>query len=353
MVYFNSTSDMTNQKIRFFLMASAGLLFFSACRKVEKPDNLIDYDVAYVVNGESNSITMYNTVTLKLIEEVAILKGSWAHHINTNMNQDKLLISITGSDMSGGHAGHGDDTKSYILELSAKELNVLNFKKLDHVAHNAIYAMNDQEIWVPQLTSDGYIVRYSADNMKELGEIQVGSEPLEITMSANASYYFVCNGDDNTVSVISSSDASVVKTIQVGDEPVGAWPAANNKMYADCEVSKEIYEIDVTTLNVIDTIPLSFTPAYVAYNDFMNQLWVTDAEYGGVRYFEQTAGEWVEMGFLATGNNAHAIAFSEDEKTAFVTNQNDNTLSVINVLSLTVTTTLYTASKPNGILIIP
>ncbi|MBK7128174.1 MAG: YncE family protein [Crocinitomicaceae bacterium] len=344
---------MINQIIRFFLLTIGALIIFTACRKVEKLDNLIDYDVAYVVNGESNSITMYNTATLELVEEVAIQKGSWAHHINTNMNKDKLLISITGTDMSSGHAGHDNETKSYILELSAKELKVLNFKKLDHVAHNAIYAMNDQEIWVPQLTTDGYVIRLSADNMKELGQISVGSEPLEITMSANAAYYFVCNGYDNTVSVISATDATVVKTIQVGDEPVGAWPAANNKMYADCEVSKEIYEIDVTTLNVTDTITLTFTPAYVAYNDFMNQLWVTDAEHGGVRYFEQIAGEWIEMGFLATGNNAHAIAFSEDEKTAFITNQNDNTLSVVNVLSLTVTNTLFTASKPNGILITP
>lgn len=210
---------------------------------------------------------------------------------------------------------------------------------------------SDEEVWITEMEDQGTILKLDAKSLKEKGSIAVGSTPLEITKDQNGTYVFVANGSGNSISVVSAATGEVVKTIPVGLEPVGAWPASNNKMYVDCEVSKQIYEIDVTTLTVTDTIALTYTPAYVAYNQTLSELWVSDAQNGGVHNYQLVAGSWVEQAFLATGSNAHAIAFNADYSKAYVTNQGQGNVSVINPTTFVKIKDITVETKPNGIYI--
>lgn len=324
----------------------------NSCSKIEKTNEDIDYPAAYVINGESNSISIVNLETNELVESCKFKKGSWPHHIYANTDKDELIVSLTGADLSGGHAGHGSADASYMMVLRANDLKMLSYLKTDHTAHNGIFMKNGTEIWLPQMTEDGYILRLNSKNLKEIGTISVGAGPLEITTDINSTYAFVANGDGNSITVIDAETAEVVKTISVGDEPVGAWPALNNKMYVDCEVSKEVYEIDVSTLEVTDTIALGFTPAYVAYNNLTSELWVSDAEFGGIHTYELINGNWTELAFLGTGANAHAIGFNAAFTRAYVTNQFANSVSVIDTETLTKVIDIPVGYKPNGILIL-
>lgn len=60
---------------------------------------------------------------------------------------------------------------------------------------------------------------------------------------------------------------------------------------------------------------------------------------------------WMHGGAFNTGAGAHAISFTIDGNTAYVTNQTANTVSVVNVTNHTVTKTIAVGKKPNGITI--
>ena len=60
---------------------------------------------------------------------------------------------------------------------------------------------------------------------------------------------------------------------------------------------------------------------------------------------------WMHGSSLNTGAGAHAIAFTTDGNTAYVTNQTANTVSVVNTSNHLVTKTINVGKKPNGIVI--
>ena len=69
-----------------------------------------------------------------------------------------------------------------------------------------------------------------------------------------------------------------------------------------------------------------------------------------VRSVGYKAGMDMKMGDIKTGPGAHGIVFSPDGSRAYVTNQDEGTLSVIDAKSHKVVKSVKTGSKPNGLL---
>ncbi|MDT9091258.1 YncE family protein, partial [Escherichia coli] len=83
-----------------------------------------------------------------------------------------------------------------------------------------------------------------AQTLETMKTIPVGRVPAEVTFSPDGRYAFVANGTSNDVSVVDAATKTVVKTLPMDREPVGAWPGADGMMYVDCEVGKTIKAID-------------------------------------------------------------------------------------------------------------
>lgn len=336
------------------LLGTSFLLF--SCNKIDKTDPSIDFPAAFVINGESNSISIINRTEAVVAQTCEFKKGSWPHHIYASQSGDQLVVSLVGADLSGGHAHHGGTSTegdSYLMVLDASTFKILACTKAESASHNAIFMNDDSEIWAAEMSDDGDIVIYDSKSFREKERIELNKSSLEITKDMSETYAFVANGSGKSITVIKIDDKSIVKTLGTGDEPVGAWPAANQKMYVDCEVSKEIYEIDVATLSITDTIPLAFTPAYVAYDSLHQNLWVSDTDNGGIRKYILTGSDWIEAAYLPTAAGAHAIGFDETYSIAYVTNQEAGTVSLINTASFTKIVDLVVGKKPNGICILP
>ena len=60
---------------------------------------------------------------------------------------------------------------------------------------------------------------------------------------------------------------------------------------------------------------------------------------------------WMDAGVITAGDGAHAIAFTTDGNTAYVTNQMAKSVSVLNVANHTVIKTITVGNKPNGIVL--
>jgi YVTN family beta-propeller protein len=344
---------MKNNNLIFAILI---VLIVAACKKTGldiSPDLNISYPAAYVVNGGDNNISVVDLATNTVKEKIDMGGVTFPHHVYFNKDKTLMSVAIISQDLSGGHSGHGSSLVGgyRILVIGTKTGNLKKDLTTTNLPHNGIFSPDGSELWVGQGADAGQVLVYNVSDFALKSTINVGKLPSEVTFSADGTYAFVANTGDGTVSVIDPTTKTVKSTITVGKAPVGAWAGSNNKMYADNETDQTVSEIDAKTLKVIETISLGFKPGYVAYNDHTSEVWVSDATNGKVVYYKVISGKWTKQGDIVTGSDAHAIAFTANHKTAYVTNQGAATVSVIDVSNHKVTATINVGSKPNGIVL--
>jgi YVTN family beta-propeller protein len=199
----------------------------------------------------------------------------------------------------------------------------------------------------------GKVLVYDAASYSLKNTIAVGMEPAEVTFSADGSRAYVANGGDNTVTVINPDTKVVSATIPVGDNPVAAWVGKDGKMYVDNEDGQTISVISVVSNQVIQTIDLGFMPGSVAHHAQKNELWVTDPVNAKVHYYtwDTSMNNWMHQSAFITAAGVHAIAFTDDGSMAYITNQEANSVSVVEVATHTKLKDIPVGKKPNGIII--
>ncbi|MBS2012594.1 MAG: hypothetical protein JST00_06900 [Deltaproteobacteria bacterium] len=358
------------------------------------PIAAVDSDAVYVVNGEDSSISVVDPTSGKPLGTIALLNVKFPHHVYLSPDRARLAVAVPGHDLSGGHSGtpvaaempaghgamasapggggahpmaaevrpaamdmgeHGGEaaTKSEssggaVLLLDARTGATVASRRLPAPNHNAIFSPDGKEIWTAQLVDAGTVLVLDAQTLETTKTIAVGRVPAEVTFSPDGKHVFVANGTSNDVSVIDAATKTVVKTLPMDREPVGAWPGADGMMYVDCEVGKTIKAIDPKSLSVVRTYALGFTPAYAAVPPSRTEeLWLTDTDAGKI-VFNKTSAD-AKTSEIATAPGAHALAFGPDGKTAYVTNQLGASMSIIDTTTKTVKATIPVGKKPNGI----
>lgn len=336
-----------------------------SCRK-HKMDDMgmseknIDYPAAYVINGESSTLSVINVTTNTVTETIELMSSGgnmamWPHHASlfNIFDVSRIAIGVPGVDLSAGHAGNMGDMKGKVIVMDALKGTIIKDIEVPAMNHNAAFSPNGKEIWTSQMEMKGKVLVYDAQSYTLKNTISVGMEPAEVTFSADGTRAYVANGGDNTLSVIDPVTKAVIKTIPVGANPVGAWVGYDGKMYLDNEDGKSISVIDVASNTVVQTIQLGFMPGSAAHNPSRKELWVTDPENGKVHYWtwDAAANQWVHRGIFNTGAGAHAVAFTNDGNVAYVTNQLAASVSVINIADHTKIKDVAVGKKPNGIVI--
>lgn len=357
------------------LIIAIGLTLFTlpGCMHMDhspalQPELNINYPAAYVVNAEGNSLSVIDLSSQQVKETISFGQASmshggthggtmnhmimWPHHIYLSPDGNKLGIGVPGVDLSAGHTGGTHGMQGRVLVVNPRTGATSVNQPTPVMNHNAIFSPDGSEIWTSQMDMNGQVLVYDATTFALRKTIPVGMEPAEVTLSANGKYAFVANGSSNSVTVINVADKSVAKTITVGEDPVGAWPGADGSMYVDNEKGQSISVISVNTLSVTETVKLGFTPGYAAYHPTRSELWVSRAGTGtGVVIFERVNGSWQKREEVATGLDAHAIVFTKDGTTAYITNQGAATVSVVDVAKRTKTKDIAVGKKPNGIVL--
>jgi len=339
-----------------FLMMLGGVIALAGCGGIDNgamvapstvPVAAITYDALFVVNGEANSISIINANTLELAATIAIENASFPHHVNLSPDKASLAVAIPGADLSGGHGGvgHSNASMGAILQIDALTGKTRSARRLDGPNHNGIFSPDGREIWTSQMTMNGKVLVLDASTLQTKQTITVGDMPAEVTFSRDGRFAFVANGMSNNVTVIDSITKAVVKTIDVGANPVGAWSGGDGAMYVDNEAGRTLTAINATSLEIVRTYNLGFTPGMAATAP-NGELWVTDAQNGKVVFFSSSTA--TKVGEIATGAGAHAIAFSTDGTTAYISNQGADSVSVIDVLSHAFRRTIAVGAKPNG-----
>lgn len=336
---------------KIFIVAIATIAIITSCKKDNDTNTDITYNAAYIVNGSSNSISVINLSNNTVARTINLTGVSYPHHIALSPDKTKIIVGVPGMDLSNGHSNIMAGMTGMFVVLDAVTGNTLKTISLPMMNHNAIFSPNGTEIWTSQMDSMGKVLVYDATTYTLKKTIDVGMMPLEVTFSKDATMAFVCNSMDSTVSAIDVNTKAIMSNIQVNSEPIGAWQGADNKMYVDCEVAQKVNVVDVNSMSVYETVTLGFMPGMAQLQNTVKELWVTDPMAGKVHWWTWDSGMnmWMHAGEVATGAGAHAIAFNGN--TAYITNQTAGTVSVLNVTTHTVTTTITVGSKPNGLVL--
>jgi YVTN family beta-propeller protein len=311
-----------------------------------EPVDAIDFDALFVVNGGDSSISVIDTGSNEVRSTIRLINALFPHHLYLSADRSEMLLAVPGMDFSHGHGGGSHEMQGAVMLLDATTGESLESTWTTAMNHNALFSPDGSEVWTSQMDEPGRVLVLDATTLLARDGVDVGAHPAEVTFSVDGQHAFVANSASDSVTVIDARSKAVVSTIAVGDNPVGAWQGSNGIAYVDNEADGTLTAIDTTTLEITHTVDLGFTPGMAALGAD-GRVWVTDADAGRVVFYSPTGGE--ALGEVATGAGAHAISFHGDGTTAYVSNQEEGTVSVLDIETESVVATIPVGSKPNGL----
>ena len=166
-------------------------------------------------------------------------------------------------------------------------------------------------------------------------------------------YAYIADSTTNTVSVIRTSDKTVIKTIKVGNSPHGiAVSPFGNNVYVSNEADGTVSVIETNTHTVSDTVKVGNYPRGIAVDP--NDAYVYVANYADNTVSVITTyddDENIVSATINVGAGPYGVEAGVDGVYIYVTNKLDNTLSIIRTDDNSVIDTI--GIGPSGVVAAP
>lgn len=124
-----------------------------------------------------------------------------------------------------------------------------------------------------------------------------------------------------------------------------AFTRDRNYLVASCEWSGRIAKIDVNKMELVANMKLGEKPIDVLRPPGQNLMYIADQGVHGVFVIDPDA--WKQLEFIPTGRGAHGIMLSYDQKSLYVSNRLEGTISVLDLATRKVVTTWKTGASPD------
>ncbi len=185
-----------------------------------------------------------------------------------------------------------------------------------------------------------------------IATIPVGTGPVGVAVSPDATKVYVPNNANDDVSVIDTATNTVTTTIPVGDFPLGvAFTPDGTKVYVTNYQASTVSVIDTATNTVTTTISGFSNPLGVAFTPDGTKAYIGNEGSGTVSVINTSTYTLITT--ITVGNNPYEITLNPAGTKAYVANLNSNTVSEINTTTDTVTDTIPVGSGPYGVAVTP
>ncbi len=185
--------------------------------------------------------------------------------------------------------------------------------------------------------------------------INVGNSPQGVAITPSGAYAYVTNYSSGTVSVIQTSNNTILATISVGSGPDGvAINAAGTYAYVVNQGSGTVSVIQISNNTVVATVPVGSSPSGVAITPNGAYAYVSNAASGTVSVIQtnnNTVVATVNVG--GVGYSPEGIVISPNGAYAYVATNTGNTIAVIQTATNTVAQTIVDFGAPYGVAINP
>src|SRR5579862_2477544 len=200
--------------------------------------------------------------------------------------------------------------------------------------------------------NDNNVAIIETDGWTVLRTVAVGSEPIGAAAAPDNSFIAVPNNGDGTVSIIETTGWTVTHTITVGSNPIGAAAAPDSSFIAvpnDGDGTVSI--IETTGWTVTHTITVGSCPYPCAIAPDGSFIAVPNLADGTVSIIETTG--WTVTHTITVGTEPVWSAISPDGSFVAIANDSDGTVSIIETTGWTVAHTVTVGTGPYGVAVSP
>lgn len=287
----------------------------------------------YVANESSNSVTVIDAVTFKVIGTVDA-KNSSTHDLA--LTRDGKWLFAT--------------------NLASGRLSVIDTEALETIAsiptgsrcHVVTLTNDNRHAWVANIAEDNISIVDTA-SYRILGTIPVGRGPTGLAFSRDGRFAYVSNQGDKSVSVVETASHRVIRSIPVGANPHFLVLGPDGRIWGTNAGGNDIYAIDPTTQEKILSFEVGPVPQQIAFaykgmvgpNAYvtvggLNKVVVVKADPKDLRVLDQ----------IEVGERPNGIWANPEGTRVFVGNEGSNDLRVIDTGTSQVIATEPVGRKP-------
>ena len=183
-----------------------------------------DGGYVYVANKFDDNVSVIQTSDNSVVNTIAVGDGPFGVAVTPAVLQDEsyYVYSV--------YVGNRSDHTVSVIKIKTSDNSVLEKTTIDvgYWPYGVAVAPDGGYVYVANKFDDNVSVIQTSDN-SVVNTIDVGVGPFGVAVTPNGGYVYVTNRKDGTVSVIRTSDNSVVKTIllDVRNAPEGVAVAPN------------------------------------------------------------------------------------------------------------------------------
>ncbi|MFZ9877177.1 MAG: beta-propeller fold lactonase family protein [Chitinophagaceae bacterium] len=233
----------------------------------------------YVSGGHDNRILKYDVVNdkLKLTDTISLGKP-WPNRIGPagitlDTKRNRLYVVTR------------EDKKLYVIDLSTK--TILGKYGMEAEAYDCKISSDHKELYISGWGSNQILV-FNLETNRWTNFIGVGDNPNEMLISPRGDRLFVCNANDNTVSVIDLNTKRVVETLDAALYPNSLSGSTSNSIAINAKTNQLfIANADNNCIAVFDikekshSVPEGFIPVGwypTSVRIINNKLWVANGK---------------------------------------------------------------------------
>ncbi len=238
-----------------------------------------DDQFLYAAGGHDNKIVRYEIIQNKLNKKDEIVLGAvWPNRIapsgiTFDSKRQKIYVVTR------------DNRSLYVIDAKTQKID--KQFGLDGEAYMSVMSTDAKELYISCWGCDHVLV-FDLALQAWKAPIKVGDNPNEMLTSPNGQHLYVCNANDNTVSVINLKTKKVIETLDVALYPNSPSGSTTNGLALD-PVKKSLFiaNADNNCLAVFDVstpgksvpkgfIPVGWFPTNVKFIN--NKIWVTNGK---------------------------------------------------------------------------
>jgi DNA-binding beta-propeller fold protein YncE len=207
---------------------------FAPTFSLAKPRRQLRSMLGFATNSRSNVVSVFNKFSMEVVDTIATSSGpkglaldqlrGWVYVALAGDDAVEVIDVTTGEILRRGNLNFGDEPVEIALTPDGRNLITAN-----------------------RGTNTASIL--DASSLREVGRVQLPSEPTSVAMSRSEPRAFVFQPQSNVVSVIDLERREVITTRTLEESPIrGAVSADGSSLYVITRNSPNLVAIDATSL---------------------------------------------------------------------------------------------------------
>lgn len=294
--------------------------------------------------------------------------SSWVSYVNSTLflSNDTLLPGnyYPSSDSTGPYQVAVDHANGYIYVTNRANntVSVINGSSY-RIIKTIQVGLEPMGIDYNATSGDVYVANFGSDNVSVINgatntistSFSVGSSPDAVVYDPNG-YVLAANWGSGTVSVYDVALGSVLGTVTVGTNPSAMiYDPANQNVYVSNEGADSVaYFSSLTfTVTAILNLPVTYvsvgtSPTALAYDPSSQNIYVADSGSSSVVEI-YGSNSTLAPGSISVGSNPEGLSYYSFNNYLYVTNNNSDNVSILNLTTDAATGSVNVGRNPVGI----